>query len=51
MYISVRPIMLNIKWEWIINIQSTEEKYLGITILDEQFKFQIHFNNQTNKAY
>jgi hypothetical protein len=50
MYISVRPIMLNIKWEWIINIQSTEEKYLGITILDEQFKFQIHFNNQTNKA-
>jgi hypothetical protein len=42
--------MLNIKWEVIIITQSTEEKDLGITILDEKFKFQIHFNNQTNKA-
>ena len=30
--------------------QSTEEKDLGIIILNEKFKFQIHFNNQTNKA-
>jgi hypothetical protein len=42
--------MLNIKWEVIIITQSTEEKDLGITILDEKFKFQIQFNNQTNKA-
>jgi hypothetical protein len=42
--------MLNIKWEGIIIAQSTEEKDLGIIILDEKFKFQIHFNNQTNKA-
>jgi hypothetical protein len=29
--------MLNIKWEWIIITQSTEEKDLGIIILDEKF--------------
>jgi hypothetical protein len=33
-----------------IIIQSTEEKDLGI-IIDEKFKFQIHINNQTKKAY
>jgi hypothetical protein len=35
---------------FVLFTQSTEEKDLGIIILDEKFKFQIHFNNQTNKA-
>ena len=48
MYISVRPIMLDIKWEG-ISSPNLQKRKTYITI-DDKLKFQIHINNQTKKA-